>query len=53
MMLRIIGRVTYRVRRRHIADRMIERYKGIASRLAIYLASRWREGDTKILERSS
>jgi hypothetical protein len=30
---------------------MIERYKGIASRLVIYLASHWREVDPKILER--
>ena len=28
-----------------VADRMIERYKGIASRLVIYLASHWREID--------
>ena len=28
-----------------VADRMIERYKGIASRLVIYLASHWREVD--------
>jgi alkanesulfonate monooxygenase SsuD/methylene tetrahydromethanopterin reductase-like flavin-dependent oxidoreductase (luciferase family) len=34
-----------------VADRMIERYKGIASRLVIYLASHWREVDPKILER--
>ena len=36
-----------------VADRMIERYKGIASRLVIYLASHWREVDPKILERWS
>ena len=29
---------------------MIERYKGIASRLVIYLASHWREVDPKVLE---
>ena len=34
-----------------VADRMIDRYKGIASRLVIYLASHWREVDPKILER--
>ena len=34
-----------------VADRMIERYKGIASRLVIYLASHWREVDPKTLER--
>jgi len=34
-----------------VADRMIERYKGIASRLVIYLASHWREVDPKVLER--
>jgi len=34
-----------------LADRMIERYKGIASRLVIYLASHWREVDPKTLER--
>jgi probable F420-dependent oxidoreductase len=34
-----------------IADRMIARYKGIASRLVIYLASHWREVDSKTLER--
>ena len=34
-----------------VADRMIERYKGIAARLVIYLASHWREVDPKILER--
>ena len=34
-----------------VADRMIERYRGIASRLVIYLASHWREVDPKILER--
>lgn len=34
-----------------IADRMIARYNGIASRLIIYLASHWREVDSKILER--
>ena len=32
-------------------DRMIERYRGIASRLVIYLASHWREVDPKVLER--
>src|SRR5215471_15299459 len=32
-----------------VADRMIERYKGIASRLVIYLASHWREVDPKVL----
>ena len=31
-----------------VADRMIERYKGIASRLVIYLASHWRDVDPKI-----
>jgi hypothetical protein len=30
---------------------MIERYKGIAARLVIYLASHWREVDPKVLER--
>ena len=30
---------------------MPERYRGIASRLVIYLASHWREVDPKILER--
>ena len=34
-----------------VAERMIERYQGIASRLVIYLASHWREVDPKILER--
>ena len=34
-----------------VAQRMIERYKGIASRLVIYLASHWREVDPKVLER--
>jgi alkanesulfonate monooxygenase SsuD/methylene tetrahydromethanopterin reductase-like flavin-dependent oxidoreductase (luciferase family) len=34
-----------------VADRMIERYRGIASRLVIYLASHWREVDPKVLER--
>jgi alkanesulfonate monooxygenase SsuD/methylene tetrahydromethanopterin reductase-like flavin-dependent oxidoreductase (luciferase family) len=34
-----------------VADRMIERYRGIASRLVIYLASHWREVDLKVLER--
>jgi len=34
-----------------VADRMIERYKGIASRLVIYLASHWREVDPKTLAR--
>jgi len=34
-----------------VADRMIERYKGIASRLVIYLASHWREVDPKTLDR--
>ena len=34
-----------------VADRMIARYKGFASRLVIYLASHWREIDPKILER--
>jgi len=34
-----------------VADRMIERYKGIASRLVIYLASHWREIDSKTLDR--
>ena len=34
-----------------VADRMIERYKGVASRLVIYLASHWREVDPKVLER--
>lgn len=34
-----------------VADRMIARYKGIASRLVIYLASHWREVDPKVLER--
>jgi hypothetical protein len=30
---------------------MIQRYKGIASRLVIYLASHWREIDGKTLAR--
>ncbi len=34
-----------------VADRMIARYKGIASRLVIYLASHWREVDPKVPER--
>ena len=34
-----------------VAQRMIERYRGIAARLVIYLASHWREVDPKILER--
>jgi len=34
-----------------VADRMIERYRGIASRLVIYLASHWHEVDPKVLER--
>ncbi len=34
-----------------VADKMIGRYKGIASRLVIYLASHWREVDPKTLER--
>ena len=34
-----------------VADRMIARYKGIASRLVIYLASHWREIDGKTLAR--
>jgi probable F420-dependent oxidoreductase len=34
-----------------VADRMIARYKGIASRLVIYLASHWREVDPRALER--
>jgi len=32
-----------------VADKMIARYKGIAARLVIYLASHWREIDTKTL----
>ena len=32
-----------------VADKMIQRYKGIASRLVIYLASHWREIDSKTL----
>jgi len=32
-----------------VADKMIARYKGIASRLVIYLASHWREIDTRTL----
>ena len=34
-----------------VADRMIERYRGIASRLVIYLASHWRDVDPKVLDR--
>jgi len=34
-----------------VADQMIARYKGIAARLVIYLASHWREVDPKVLER--
>ena len=34
-----------------VADKMIARYKGIASRLVIYLASHWREIDTNTLAR--
>ena len=34
-----------------LADKMIERYNGIASRLVIYLASHWREVDPKTLDR--
>lgn len=34
-----------------VASRMIDRYKGIASRLVIYLASHWREVGPKVLER--
>ena len=34
-----------------VADRMIARYKGIAARLVIYLASHWREIDTNTLAR--
>ena len=34
-----------------LADKMIERYDGIASRLVIYLASHWREVDPKTLDR--
>ena len=34
-----------------VADRMIARYKGIAQRLVIYLASHWREIDGKTLAR--
>jgi len=34
-----------------VADRMIERYKGVASRLVIYLASHWREIDGRTLDR--
>ena len=30
-----------------VADRMIERYKGVASRLVIYLASHYRDVDSK------
>jgi len=34
-----------------VADRMSARYRGIASRLVIYLASHWREIDGKTLDR--
>ena len=34
-----------------VAARMIGRYKGIAQRLVIYLASHWRDVDPKVLER--
>ena len=34
-----------------VADRLIQRYKGIASRLVIYLASHWREIDGRTLDR--
>ena len=34
-----------------LADRMIARYKGIAQRLVIYLASHWRAVDPMVLER--
>jgi probable F420-dependent oxidoreductase len=34
-----------------VADRLIGRYKGIASRLVIYLASHWREIDPKTIDR--
>lgn len=34
-----------------VADRMIARYKGVAQRLVIYLASHWREIDGKTLAR--
>jgi probable F420-dependent oxidoreductase len=34
-----------------VADRMIARYKGVAARLVIYLASHWREIDPKTLDR--
>lgn len=34
-----------------VADKMIQRYKGVASRLVIYLASHWREIDGKTLGR--
>jgi probable F420-dependent oxidoreductase len=34
-----------------VADRLIERYRGIAARLVIYLASHWREIDPATLER--
>ncbi len=34
-----------------VADRMIARYRGVASRLVIYLASHWREIDGKTLDR--
>jgi alkanesulfonate monooxygenase SsuD/methylene tetrahydromethanopterin reductase-like flavin-dependent oxidoreductase (luciferase family) len=34
-----------------VADQMIARYKGIAARLVIYLASHWREVDQKALAR--
>ena len=36
-----------------LADRMIERYKGIASRLVIYLTSHYQEVDSRTLERWS
>ena len=34
-----------------VADKLIQRYKGIASRLVIYLASHWREIDSTVLAR--
>jgi hypothetical protein len=34
-----------------VADRMIERYKGIASRLVIYLTSHFKEVDSRTLAR--
>ena len=34
-----------------VANKMVARYKGIASRLVIYLASQWREVDIKTLAR--